>query len=58
MYACAQVLCVYVCLSVCMYAFCLPSPSNQSLYRQISGYGISVGDHRVGKGIMENKSVT
>ena len=25
-----------------------PLPSNQSFYRQIAGYGMGVGDHRVG----------
>ena len=25
----------------------LQSPSNQSFYRQITGYGMNVGDHRV-----------
>ena len=27
---------------------CWPLPNNQSLYRQIGGYGMGVGDHRVG----------
>ena len=29
---------------------CLPSPSNQSFYRKITGYGMGIGDHRVGQG--------
>ena len=35
-------MCVFVCLCVC-----LQSPSNQSFYRQITGHGMSVDDHRV-----------
>ena len=27
---------------------CWPSLSNQCFYRQIAGYGMGVGDHRVG----------
>ena len=27
---------------------CWPLPSNQCFYRQIAGYEMSVGDHRVG----------
>ena len=27
---------------------CWPLPSNQSFYRQIAGYRMGVGDHRVG----------
>ena len=34
-----------VCVCVCV---CLQLPSNQSFYRQITGYVISVDDHRVG----------
>ena len=39
-YACA---CLCVCVCVCV---CLQSPSNQSFYRQITGSGMGVGDHR------------
>ena len=32
---------------MCVYIiFCLQSPSNQSFYRHITGYGMSVSDHR------------
>ena len=45
-YACACVcVCVCVYVYVCVYV-CLQSPSNQSFYRQITGYGVGVGDHR------------
>ena len=37
---------VRACVRVCLFV-CLPSPSNQSCYRQITDYGMSVGDHRV-----------
>ena len=44
--------CVCACVHLCMKAWCvcvcLQLPSNQSFYRQITGYVISVGDHRVG----------
>ena len=33
-----------VCVLLCV---CLKSPSNQSFYRQITGHGMSIGDHRV-----------
>ena len=40
------------CLQTVMFQYyndsCWPSPSNQSFYRQIAGYGMGVGDHRVG----------
>ena len=50
------IVCVSVCKSVCALMYeslvcvcvCLQLPSNQSFYRQITGYVISVGDHRVG----------
>ena len=29
-------------------AICWPLPNNQDLYRQIAGYRMGVGDHRVG----------
>ena len=36
-----------------LYAFCISICwsllSNQSFYRQIAGYGMGVGDHRVGQ---------
>ena len=40
--------CVCVCLCLCLcVCVCLQSPSNQSFYRQIAGYGIDVDDHEV-----------
>ena len=44
----------------CDNVICWQLPSNQSLWRQISGYGVGVGDHRVGwwwKGSWSNKIV-
>ena len=37
----------HVCIFVCYVSICLQSPSNQRFYRKITGYGMSVGDHRV-----------
>ena len=44
--------CVRACVHLCVKAWCmcvyLQLPSNQTFCRQITGYVISVGDHRVG----------
>ena len=39
---------VCVCVHECVYMCCWTLPSNQSFYRQIAGYGMGVGDHRIG----------
>ena len=41
----------YIAMSLCKLrcnCICRPLPSNQSFYRQIAGYRMGVGDHRVG----------
>ena len=39
----------FVCVCVCMIlSVCWPLPCNPNFYRQIAGYGMGVGDHRVG----------
>ena len=59
MYSFSASECVCVCVCVCV---CLQLPSNQSFYRDTTGYGMSVGDHRVEsddeRRSWANKSVT
>ena len=44
---CTVITCINLSLKAVYTVLCLPSPSNQSFYRQITGYGMVVGDHEV-----------
>ena len=43
---------------VCIYIYLLAVSNNQSFHREIVGYGMSVGDHRLARRWKEDKIVT